>query len=557
MRTRWSFFLVALPIALLSVAPSPALGAGEARPSSTAAAGASPKALTELPRLPPIINAEPDPAALQELDRLLARLTVEDDRTRTNARTAIGEVAPTLVPAIRHRVQDIRGTLDRDAAPRVIETARKAGRKAIKGKEETKAPKESKGKAKKDDDDSDGDWLDFLLATPHPKDKAWQDVVRLVAMERMLTAIGTTPAVRELIALHAYFGDMLRIDLQRQIGKLRDKAVPALIEARQHDAKIVQRWANKQLDVLGRAIPGEAVASNDTQILADVLRAYGRTRDVDAVRVILSFCNSDRIQLREASREAVSAVGEPGIWQLRDQYLSLTGNKAPKDWTWDRIARELFALYDRARLAEVYKLMDDGTAAAAAGKLPEAIDAFDKVLARSPLFDRRKEMVKAYLDRAEQLEGDHHEEALVMMRKALRLDTKSAWAKKLEAEIAYLEGAISVDRGAPDKTAFERALELDPRHEKARAVLAALEDKVVERQSQLPRYAAAGGLGLLSLLAMILLLRRRAPKGADPIAATAGDPARANAAGGASGGDAVPPQSAGGPDSTGPSNSAA
>ena len=82
-------------------------------------------------------------------------------------------------------------------------------------------------------------------------------------------------------------------------------------------------------------------------------RAYGRTRDVDAVRVILSFCNSDRIQLREAAREAVSAIGEPSIWQLRDAYLNLTGNKAPRDFTWDRIARELFAMYDRARLAEV------------------------------------------------------------------------------------------------------------------------------------------------------------------------------------------------------------
>jgi tetratricopeptide (TPR) repeat protein len=293
--------------------------------------------------------------------------------------------------------------------------------------------------------------------------------------------------------------------------KLRDKAVPALIEARQHDAKIVQRWANKQLDVLGRAIPGEAVASNDTQILADVLRAYGRTRDVDAERVILSFSNSDRIQLREASREAIAAVGEPGIWQLRDQYLSLTGNKAPKEWAWDRLARELFALYDRARLAEVYKLMDDGTAAASAGKVAPAVDAFDKVLARSPLFDRRKEMVKSYFERATQLEESHRDDALSMMRKALRLDPKGDLAKKLEAEIAYLEGAISVDRGAPDKTAFQKALTIDPLHAASKQALAALEDKVVERQSLMPRYAAAGAIGLVALIAMILLARRKPP----------------------------------------------
>ena len=514
---RWSF-LAAAPLVFAGfVLPAPsahALGAPAA--SASAAVTSAPTVLPELPRLAPITLVEPDAASIKELDGLLDRLTSEDERSRTNARTAVNDVSPSLVPAIRHRVQDLRGSLDREAAPRVLESARKAGRKSIKG---SKAEAEGDGggskkkkKAKKDEDDaSDGDWLDFLLAQPHAKDRDWKDVVSLVAMERMLTAIGTTPAVRELVSLHSYFGEMLRVDLQRQIMKLRDKAVPALIEARQHDAKIVQKWANKQLDVLGRAIPGEAVASNDTTILADVLRAYGRTRDVDAVRVILSFSNSDRIQLREASREAVTAIGEPGIWQLRDQYLSLTGNKAPKDWAWDRLARELFSLFDRARLAEVYKLMDDGVAAASAGKIVEAVDNFDKVLARSPLFDRRKEMVKSYFDRATTLEDGHRDDALAMMRKALRLDPKSDLAKKIEAEIAYLEGAISVDRGAPDKTAFQKALAIDPQHAASKQALAALEDQVVERQSQMPRYAAAGGIGLVALIAMILLARRRPP----------------------------------------------
>lgn len=542
MKHRWSYLLV-VPLAL-GLAPSRALGAGEIPSASSAVATPLPTALPELPRLAPIPNPEPDPGAIKELDRLLELLTTEDERSRNNARTAVGEVSPSIVPAIRHRVQDIRSHLDREAGPRVLEAARKAGRKTLKAK-----GKDAKEKAKKDDEEGEGDWLDFLLAAPHPKDKDWQDMVRLTAMVRMLGAVGTTPAVRELIAFHAYFGEMLRIDLQRQITKLRDKAVPALIEARQHDAKIVQRWANKELDLLGRAIPGEAVASNDTQILADVLRAYGRTRDVDAVRVILSFCNSDRVQLREASREAVAAIGEPGIWQLRDQYLSLTGNKAPRDWAWDRIARELFALYDRARLAEVYKLMDEGMDALGKGKVVEATAAFDKVLARSPLFERRKEMVKAYFTRATELESSDKEAALVMMRKALRLDPKGELAKTIEAEVAYLEGAIAVDHGAPDKTAFQRALDLDPKHERARAALAALEDKVVERQSQLPRYGAAAGIGVAALIAMILLARRKPavekkPLAPGPMPATVSGPSVHEAAPsdrGPSGGDGPRP----------------
>ncbi|KYF88405.1 hypothetical protein BE20_22995 [Sorangium cellulosum] len=348
-----------------------------------------------------------------------------------------------------------------------------------------------------------------MLATPRPRDSAWRDVVKLLAMVRMLAADGTTPAVRELIALHAYFGELLRIDLQRQVAKLRDKAVPALIEARQHDAKIVQRWANKQLDLLGRAIPGEAIASNDTQILADVLRAYGRVRDVDAMRVILSFCNSDRARLRDAAREAIAAIGEPGVWQLRDAYLNLTGDKPPREWSWDRIARELFATYDRARLAEVYKLMDEGVAAASASKLAEATDAFDRVLARAPLFERRKEMVGPYVERARSMPADRREDALAMLRKALRLDPTGEHAPKIEAEIAYLEGALLIDRGTPDKFVLERAIELDPGHAGARAALASLGDKVAERKSQKNRYIAAGAVGFAALLAMFFIARRR------------------------------------------------
>ncbi|MDC0683998.1 hypothetical protein [Sorangium atrum] len=565
-------------IGLLAATPlsaPPARAAGE-RDAGTSAPASS--ALPELPRLAPIARPEPDITAVRELDRLLDQLTSEDARSRENARAALDEPIPGIVDAVRLRVQDIRGSLDRGAAPRVLAEARREGRKALKGekgedardgnKKKAADPKADKGakkgagdakkgagdakrgagdakkgagdakkdakadqgakkdagdakdakkdtkadqSAKKgaDDEKDEGDWLDFMLAAARPRDSAWRDVVKLLAMERMLVAAGTTPAVRELIALHAYFGELLRIDLQRQVAKLRDKAVPALIEARQHDAKIVQRWANKQLDLLGRAIPGEAIASNDTQILADVLRAYGRVRDVDAMRVVLSFCNSDRARLRDAAREAISAIGEPGIWQLRDAYLDLTGAKPPREWSWDRVARELFGTYDRARLAEVYKLMDEGVAAASAGKPAEATEAFDKVLARAPLFERRKEMVDAYVERARSLPADRRDDALAMLRKALRLDAPGERAKKIEAEIAYLEGALLIERGTPDKFVLERAIELDPSNAGARAALASLGDKVAERKSQTNRHIAAGAVGLAAVLSMFFIARRR------------------------------------------------
>ncbi|MGK3969397.1 hypothetical protein WMF38_34580 [Sorangium sp. So ce118] len=565
--------LAAAPLALTPAHAAVDRDAGASAPASSP--------LPELPRLAPITRPEPDITAVRELDRVLDQITSQDARSRESARASLDEPLPGIIDAVRARVQDIRGSLDRDAAPRVLAEARREARKALKADDardtkkkgadakDAKADKGAKkgagdakkgaadakkgaGDAKKgaasakkdgggdkkdaradqgakkgpddDKDETEGDWLDFMLAVPRPRDSAWRDVVKLLAMERMLVAAGTTPAVRELIALHAYFGELLRIDLQRQIAKLRDKAVPALIEARQHDAKIVQRWANKQLDLLGRAIPGEAIATNDTQILADVLRAYGRVRDVDAMRAVLSFCNSDRARVRDAAREAISAIGEPGIWQLRDAYLNLTGDKPPREWSWDRVARELFATYDRARLAEVYKLMDEGVAAAGASKLAEATDAFDKVLARAPLFERRKEMVGAYVERAKALAADKREDALAMLRKALRLDPTGEHARKIEAEIAYLEGALLIERSTPDKFVLERALELDPAHAGAKAALASLGDKVAERKDQTNRHIAAGAVGLVAMLAMFFIARRRSDPAPSPGRASAAPP---------------------------------
>ena len=500
----------ALFLALALGLAAPVAGAQPAT-SATVAPGAQPPPLPELPKLAPITHPAADPVATKELAALLERLTAEDERTRKSARPAVASVEPSALAPIRVRIQELRGSLDREAAPLLLEDLRKEGRKSLKkAAKDPKAEDPAAQRPKKNAEDDEGDWLDFALARPKPKDSTWRDLVHLLAMERMLAAIGTTPAVRELVQLHAYFGELLRVDLQRQIARLKDKAVPALIEARQHDAKIVQRWASRQLDLLGKAIPGEAVATSDTQVLADVLRAYGRTRDVDAVRVLLSFCNSDRIQLREAAREAIAAVGEPGSWQLKDVYLGLTGNKPPRDWAWDRLARELFALYDRARLAEVHRLMDEGIAAAGAGKHEAATAAFDKVLARAPLFDRRKEMVPSYVARAKELdEAGQREQALEMLRKALRLDPEAQGAKLVAAEAAYLEGMVLVARGTPDKFIFNRALELDPSHTRARAALASLEDKAIVRQSSMRRYAAAAAIGVAALIAMTLLLRTR------------------------------------------------
>jgi len=494
-------------------------GIAQADPSPDAGASlpGPPLELKDLPRLPPIAADEPKPKLVQQLDEMLGRLTSGDARDRELALKGLEKVEPAMVDAMRRRVQPIRESIDRKKAPILLDNARKAAKKARRAAK------------KKGREEPPAEWLEFLLDDPQSADDGWRDLVRLLAMTRMLAAIGDTPACRELIEYRSYFGDMLRVDLERKLEKLKDRAVPALIEARRHDAQVVQRWSNKLLDRMGRAIAGEAVASTDPVILADVLRAFGRTRDVDAVRVILSFSNHDREVVRQAAREAIGAIGKPARWQLRDAYLGLTGEKAPRSKSWEMLAKEIFARYDRMRLAEIYLLYDRGAKAAEDGRHPDAVTAFDQVLARDPRFPQRREMAASYVARAKDIEAESLEESLAMLRKALRLQAEGADVRLVEADIAYLEARVLMKRGIPDRFLLERALELNPDHARARDALASFEVRVAQRKESYRRYFYAGGVFLLALIALIFLARRRSeprrPGGSPPAASEPPEPA--------------------------------
>jgi tetratricopeptide (TPR) repeat protein len=485
-------------IVLISIA-SLATAQPSSAPATTSAVGPE----IPLPDIPPLDPIDASPPRAEATKGLAARL---DELVETNVAGPLDEPSfgflladldGDMVPAIRQRLSELREQIDGAAAERLLERARDTGKKALR-------------KAKKDDD---GDWLVFMLALGKEDSDTWRDAVQLYGMLRMLEIIGTTPAVRQMVESYSYFGELVRIDLQRALTRLGDRSVAALIEARQHDARKVRGWASRQLDALGRAIPGEAVSTTDAQVLADVLRAFGRTRDLDATRVILSFTSSERAQLREASREAIGAIGEPATWHLKDSYNTLTGEKAPRDWDWKRTAREIFRLHDRARLQPVYTAMEDGTKALAEKKYGAAVEAFDRVLARAPLFPRRSEMPPAYQRRAEELAAEGKTaEAIVLLRKAQRLAPDTSHDASISAELAYLEAKQLVDAGTPDPFLIERAIELAPDDERARALRDGLATKAEERRKEKKKVGAAIGVGLLALVILILLVRVRRPK---------------------------------------------
>jgi len=255
---------------------------------------------------------------------------------------------------------------------------------------------------------------------------------------------------------------------------------------------------------MGKRIPGDAVQTKDNQALADVLRAYASVHEMDALPVLLSFVNSDRIQVRSAAREAIGAYAQDAIWKLREAYSNVTGKPAPDNWTAPDVARELFAAYDRLRLQEVYGLLETGLKKQQEGKTEEAIADFDKVLARQPLLDRRNEMVPAYVAQAQKLQETDPAKAIALYRKAARLWPESPRAATINAEIAYLEGKELQARGIADSEPFKRALTLDPTHTKAKSEIDRLETNIEERQGRIRAFAAAAAVIFVAIAGIVL-----------------------------------------------------
>jgi hypothetical protein len=351
------------------------------------------------------------------------------------------------------------------------------------------------------------------MASPAPGDAGWRDVAAIAGLSRMLTRIGTTPAVRELAGVYPGFGELFRVEVEREMKVLGERAVATLIELRRGEAKPLRPWAAKILDALGKTVPGEAVQTADNQVLADVLRAYGRTKDTDAARVVVSFANSDRTQVREAAREAVAMLGENGIWQLRESYENLVGKKPPEEWNWEKLSVELFAAYDRARLAEVYQMMDEGREAFKAGKLDAMASAFDRVLARAPAFEKRREMVAGYMDFARSIEKTDSARAMAVLRKVIRLEPAGPRAKEAESELSYLEATDLAKRGLVDESAYRRAVDLDPNNGPAKEALARIQSQTSAGPIGLVTYVVAAILALAAIAsaAFALFWRRRAP----------------------------------------------
>jgi len=474
--------------------------------SSAAADSAKPgEHLPELPLIPSLEVPRPAATDLEELDARLNKLCSSDEGDREAARREALEVDAKAVPAIRFRLASTAESAKHDELKELLLKIRKKGRDGARDEQESEG---KRGRVKTPD------YLEMASLHAEPKSKLWCSLVSVLAESRMLAQIGTVEAVRGLIEVYVRYGEFLRVDTQLQLEALGDRAVPALIETRRHQAEKIAKWAERELDALGKAIPSEAVQVTDLQVLSDVLRAYGRVRDPDAARIVVSFSNSERAQVREASRQAIAMLGEVGAWQLRDTYETVVGKKPPRDWNWERTARELFGEFDRLRSAEVSKLYSAGAEARERGDLPGMRKAFDQVLARSPDYPKREELALAYLDYAQKTLGKNPTDALDALRRAERLGKGTELEKTATSLRLTLQAETLAAAGITDRTLLSRALEANPKNSRARDELSRFEHGELKADPT-SRYYAAGAIGLVALGGiLVVLLRRGAPEGA-------------------------------------------
>jgi hypothetical protein len=310
-------------------------------------------------------------------------------------------------------------------------------------------------------------------------------------------------------------------EVSRALPALGERAVPALIEARGPDATpVIRSWAGDELELLGKRTPADVVQTSDRGVLCDVLRAYGATRDVDALATVLAFVGAARSEVREAARTAVLAYGDLALRRLREAYAAHTGERAAPDVPASDLARKVFEAIDRERLRDADALFARGQDARREGLWPDAIAAFDAVIAEAPDYPRGAEAAAAYVDYATQLvqggAGDtaEHEgegRATAYLYKALRLEPSGADANRARSQLALLEGRALARHGVAESAPVERALALDPANEAARADLAGFRAERNARRLGTRRIAGgsvAAGL-LLAVVAAAGLARTK------------------------------------------------
>jgi hypothetical protein len=439
---------------------------------------ASPRAAAQqAPQAQPAQEPQVSDDSRYALEAILQRLRAESRESREEAATQLRRLEPGDVPAIRQRLLSSLGISHLNVHAAMV----RAIRQITGGRE-----------------NAEYDLLQALLSYPS-RSPDIDVATERVALATALGAIQTADSGRALVAFGLAHNRIFRLASIR-VGKnsLKLYVVPALIEIRR-PTEDQRMYVRAMREAIRCVTPGQSVQTRDNALLAEILRAWGSVRQQDAMVVIASYVNSDRVQVRDAARWAIAQFGRDALNTLRNVYETFVGEDPNPLWGAERVSRELYAAYDRRKSDEVRAALDAGLAAARDGRNDEMLSRFEWVLARHPLFERRTEMVEPLVRYARQLERTDVARAAVLYRMALRVDPDGARASSIRGAILYLEAERALARGVADPELYRAAVNADPTHARARSQFEAVAQVEVLRARQ--RRRTIGAVGLLAVAA--------------------------------------------------------
>jgi hypothetical protein len=445
--------------------------------------------------LPSIVAAQDEIASdgdprLEQLERYVTELASEDEAERRAAYDAMITLGPEMLPAIRARIEYVRRRRPEQRYAFDIWNQIRRGAGSERADDEV--------------DIAPG----VLVALRASRRERVLRMVEPLLYLRALERVGTFEACRAMYFLFVLDDGLWRFEQRRVVNRMGPRMMAAAIAARNHDDRHVRAWATATMRRLGADDPGRAVQGLDHEVLADVIRAYAMLRMQSAMRVIVSYTDSDRRSVRHAARWAMEQYGGNAIWILRTEYHNITGEHPPQSWGWRRVSEELYGRVDAARMEPVRRAYDEGIAARDRGDLEAMEQRFAEVLARTPDIEDGDAMAEGYALLATQ----QPRRAAWAYRRALRLAPEHTNAAQWRAQLLFLDAERDRRAGFADPDAYRGVLALHAEHEASREVLETLEepDPVAIRAQTVWAWLAAAILALLG--AVLLWTIRRGPR---------------------------------------------
>jgi tetratricopeptide (TPR) repeat protein len=408
-------------------------------------------------------------------------------------------------------------------------------------------------------DESEGpDWLEALLGVDKEKLRpflrtAYEETLLSVVLLRALASTKHQDAAVSILRFAYRHRGAFRDECGRQIRAMGPFAVPGLLRIRAlKDPEVYKmvRYAAYQLDRLDCARPDRALKQADLDLQAEILHSYGEVRDPSAVGVILSLVDSPNEKVRLASRWAIlryvsgrppkavkrklKLAGGKTTDQARALYLTYrelaahalvaslaelqTGKNEGKVFDQARkqladedeprfVAEKLFAEHDKKRVHERIQGFDEALALSRRGKLDEAIQTLDKILAADPYHPSRHEMAPLYLKKGMEVEkAGKLEEAVALYTKSIHLSPTGARSKEARIRRALVEALLDGGMKRESQFQLKRALAAGESLGRARALLLEVEKKQSHRV--LVVLVLALGATLTALVGLTFLRRR-------------------------------------------------